>query len=152
MNDEAKGRTEEAVANLVWIICQDESPHNTVLGVFANEAQASQFAEEVRSEFANGVIYSSFPIGFRYDRGSGHVAAEFVDEFVRGVDASVAVVSEESGDLSTVLDGVLRGGDFVAALLPFGDNLLCEGDSLVSLLVPRAAQAADRRRVRKRFR
>ncbi|KZC96293.1 hypothetical protein AWH51_03665 [Clavibacter tessellarius] len=52
---------------------QDESPHNTVLGVFAREPEASQFADEVEARFPQGVIYTRFRVGYRYDPGPGHV-------------------------------------------------------------------------------
>ncbi|PZE88114.1 hypothetical protein DEJ00_14315 [Curtobacterium sp. MCLR17_039] len=38
----------------------DESPHNTVLGVFATESEASKFSDEVEARFPLGVIYSRF--------------------------------------------------------------------------------------------
>lgn len=57
----------------VWIVRQDESPYNTVLGVFATSAEAEEFADEVQDRFANGVLFSRFAIGYRYDRGPGYV-------------------------------------------------------------------------------
>jgi hypothetical protein len=57
----------------VWIVSHDESPHNTVLGVFTTQDEASAFADEVERRFTDGVIYSRYPVGYRYDRGSGHV-------------------------------------------------------------------------------
>jgi len=57
----------------VWIVLHDESPHNTVLGVFATEPEASRFADEVESRFPQGVIWTRFAVGYRYDRGPGHV-------------------------------------------------------------------------------
>ena len=59
----------------VWIVQHDESPHNTVLGVFASSAEADAFAEEVKDQFKNGVIYSSFALGYRFDRGSARYSA-----------------------------------------------------------------------------
>lgn len=56
----------------VWIVQHDQSPHNTVLGVFATERDATAFAEEVKHQFPNGVIYSRFQVGYRFDRGPGH--------------------------------------------------------------------------------
>lgn len=58
----------------VWIVLQDESPHNTVLGVFATQVEAFDFAEEIRDQFVNGVIYTRFPVGYRYNGGPGHVS------------------------------------------------------------------------------
>lgn len=54
----------------VWIVQHDDSPDNTILGVFATTSEADTFAEEVKDQFENGVIYSEFEIGFRFDRGS----------------------------------------------------------------------------------
>lgn len=54
----------------VWIVQHDESPHNTVLGVFASSEEAEAFADEVQHQFENGVIYSSFKVGYRFDDGS----------------------------------------------------------------------------------
>ncbi|MDJ0317386.1 hypothetical protein [Arthrobacter antibioticus] len=56
----------------VWIVQHDESPHNTILRVFATVAEADTFAEEVKTQFKNGVIYSSFTIGYRFDDGRAH--------------------------------------------------------------------------------
>lgn len=54
----------------VWIVCQDETPHNTVLGVFETEAEASSFADDVQDRFPNGVIYFSWVVGSSYDEGT----------------------------------------------------------------------------------
>ena len=54
----------------VWIVQHDESPDNTVLGVFGSLAEADEFAEGVKARFANGVIYSEYAIGYRYDDGT----------------------------------------------------------------------------------
>lgn len=62
----------------MWIVLHDESPHNTVLGVFATESEASKFSVEVEALFPQGVIYSRFAVGYRYDHGPGHV--EFAPE------------------------------------------------------------------------
>ncbi|POH72170.1 hypothetical protein [Arthrobacter glacialis] len=58
----------------VWIVQHDETAHNTVLGVFATQDEAQSFAEEVGGRFANGVIFSSYQVGYRYDEGPGYVA------------------------------------------------------------------------------
>lgn len=54
----------------VWIVQHDESPHNTILGVFAGSKEADAFAAEVKDQFENGVIYSEYAIGYRFDQGS----------------------------------------------------------------------------------
>ncbi|OUE10444.1 hypothetical protein C5E16_02675 [Clavibacter michiganensis] len=61
------------MASEVWIVQHDESPDNTVLGVFATSEEAHAFAEEVTDRFPNGAITARFPIGYRYDAGTGHV-------------------------------------------------------------------------------
>lgn len=50
----------------VWIVCHDESPDNTVLGVFRTGEEAENYADEIEHMFENGVIFSSFPIGYRH--------------------------------------------------------------------------------------
>ncbi|WP_258062034.1 hypothetical protein [Rathayibacter tritici] len=57
----------------VWVVQHDESPNNTILGVFASEAEAATFAEEVQHRFPKGVIYAKFTLGYRYDSGPGYV-------------------------------------------------------------------------------
>ena len=57
----------------VWIVQHDQSAYNTVLGVFATEEDAAMFAEEVGPQFPESVIYSRFALGYRFDRGPGHV-------------------------------------------------------------------------------
>ena len=56
----------------VWIVQHDESPDNTVLGVFASQDEADAFMDEVKSNFENGVLCSSFPVGYRYTDGTGN--------------------------------------------------------------------------------
>ena len=58
------------MAQRIWIVQHDESPDNTVLGVFADEAAADRFAKEVQHRWANGVLIASYAIGYRYDEGS----------------------------------------------------------------------------------
>ena len=54
----------------VWIVQHDESPNNTVLGVFSSSQEADAFAAEVKGQFKNGVICSEFAIGYRFVHGS----------------------------------------------------------------------------------
>lgn len=53
----------------VWIVLQDKTPNNSVLGVFETMEEASEFSESpaVSDEWGDSVIYSSFPIGYRYN-------------------------------------------------------------------------------------
>lgn len=53
----------------VWIVLQDKSPHNTVLGVFRTMEEADDFAEseDVEEEWGESVIYSRFNIGYKYN-------------------------------------------------------------------------------------
>lgn len=62
-----------AGSDAVWIVRHDESLVNSVLGVFLTEREASDFADEVEGRFENGVIYSRYPVGYRYDERPGHV-------------------------------------------------------------------------------
>lgn len=55
------------MAQQVWIVQHDASPHNTVLGVFANQDDALAFADEVKDRWKDGVITAPFEIGYRYD-------------------------------------------------------------------------------------
>ena len=50
----------------VWIVQHDESPHNTVLGVFADEGEELAYMEDVKDDFKNGVIVSYFRMGYRH--------------------------------------------------------------------------------------
>jgi hypothetical protein len=61
------------MASEVWIVQHDESPDNTILGVFATSEEARAFAEEVSDRFPNGALTARFPVGYRYDVGTGHV-------------------------------------------------------------------------------
>ncbi|OIH96312.1 hypothetical protein BIU90_00305 [Curtobacterium sp. MCBA15_001] len=60
----------------VWIVQHDESPHNTVLGVFATGDEAYAFMETVKDDYENGVICSYFPIGYRSTDGEVLYRAE----------------------------------------------------------------------------
>ena len=55
----------------IWIVQHDESPHNTILGVFPSSKKAAVFAEEVKEQFENGVLTGQFVIGYRFDDSSG---------------------------------------------------------------------------------
>lgn len=54
----------------------DDSPHDTVLGVFATSHEADAFMETVKDDYENGVICSSFPIGYRFTDGAVRYQAE----------------------------------------------------------------------------
>jgi hypothetical protein len=61
----------------VWIVQHDESPHNTVLGVFAAEGEALAYMDDVKDDFKNGVIVSYFPMGYRHTgRGRRYSATD----------------------------------------------------------------------------
>lgn len=61
-----RSKEENTRGDVVWIVCHDESPDNTVLGVFRTAEEAQAYADEVQHMFENGVIYSAFPIGYRH--------------------------------------------------------------------------------------
>lgn len=50
----------------VWIVQQDETPDNTVLGVFLDAEEAEEYSGKVERQFPDGVIYAFFPFGYRY--------------------------------------------------------------------------------------
>jgi hypothetical protein len=54
----------------VWIVLQDETPHNSILGVFADQKRAADFADEVGDQFPKGVIYGRYKVGYRFDGGA----------------------------------------------------------------------------------
>ncbi len=54
----------------VWIVQHDESPDNTVLGVFATQDEARLFMDEIKDAFEGGVFCSAFPAGYRYTDGA----------------------------------------------------------------------------------
>jgi hypothetical protein len=54
----------------VWIVQQDETPDNVVLGVFDDPGDADKFAEAIQDEFPGHVIIEQFPIGYKYADGS----------------------------------------------------------------------------------
>lgn len=56
----------------VWIVLQDTTPDNTVLGVFATSDEAYEYAEAVGSQFENGAITSFYKVGYK----------QFSDEFL----------------------------------------------------------------------
>jgi|GEM_PF-1851835 len=62
-------------ASSVWIVQHDERPDNTILGVFATRNEASTFAEEVKAQFENGVIFAQFALGYRFDDNSARYSS-----------------------------------------------------------------------------
>ena len=62
-------------ASSVWIVQHDERPDNTILGVFAMRNEASTFAEEVKAQFENGVIFAPFALGNRFDDNSARYSS-----------------------------------------------------------------------------
>ncbi len=62
------------MAPKVWIVQHDDSPDNTVVGAFTTQGEAGSFAEEMSDRFENGLLYSAFNVGYRYDQGTGYAA------------------------------------------------------------------------------
>lgn len=56
--------------NVVWIVQQDATPDNTVLGVFDNSSEAEEFAETIKDEFKDHVLIQQFEIGYKFTNGS----------------------------------------------------------------------------------
>ena len=63
-------------ASSVWIVQHDESSDNTILGVFTTRNEASTFAEEVKAQFENGVIFAQFALGYRFDDNSARYSSD----------------------------------------------------------------------------
>lgn len=53
----------------VWIVCQDETPDNTVLGVFETQEEAWALATELQGSYENGAICFSWEVGTRCGQG-----------------------------------------------------------------------------------
>jgi hypothetical protein len=54
----------------VWIVQQDETPDNVVLGVLDDPDEADEFAETIKDDFPGHVIIQEYPLGYRYTDGS----------------------------------------------------------------------------------
>jgi hypothetical protein len=54
----------------VWVVQQDETPDNVVLGVFDDPGEADVFADAIEDKFPGHVIIEQFPIGYKYTDGS----------------------------------------------------------------------------------
>ncbi|OIH94276.1 hypothetical protein BIU92_07120 [Curtobacterium sp. MCBA15_003] len=52
------------------MVQHDESPDNTVLGVFATDDEAYAFMDTVKDDYENGVLCSSFAIPYRSTDGA----------------------------------------------------------------------------------
>lgn len=52
--------------NVVWIVQQDATPDNTVLGVFDNRHKADEFADSIKDRFVDHVLIQQFPIGYKF--------------------------------------------------------------------------------------
>lgn len=61
--------------NVVWIVQQDATPDNTVLGVFDNPREADEFAETIKDEFVDHVLIQQFQIGYKFTNGSSRYSA-----------------------------------------------------------------------------
>ncbi len=49
----------------IWIVQQNETPHNTILGVFATQQEAAAYAERVAPLHEGKVLYARYVIGYR---------------------------------------------------------------------------------------
>ena len=63
----------------VWIVQHDESPDNTILGVFATSEAAAEFAEQVKDGFSDGVVFAGYDVPYRFNTGLGHASYGPVD-------------------------------------------------------------------------
>ena len=57
-------------ASSVWIVQHDESPDNTILGVFATRNEASTLAEEIKAQLENGIVFARLTLSYRFDDNS----------------------------------------------------------------------------------
>ncbi len=55
---------------VVWIVQQDATPDNTVLGVFDNWREADEFSDSIKDEFVDHVLIQQFHIGYKFTDGS----------------------------------------------------------------------------------
>ena len=60
---------------VIWIVQQDASPDNTVLGVFDSPREAGEFAEAIKDEFVDHVLIQQFQIGYKFTDGSSRYSA-----------------------------------------------------------------------------
>lgn len=51
----------------VWIVLQDASPDNTVLGVFLNRSEADRFAKEITDAFPGHVLVGEYQVGYKFN-------------------------------------------------------------------------------------
>lgn len=49
----------------VWIVQQDETPDNVVLGVFDDPDEADGYAETIKDDFPGHVIIEEYPLGYK---------------------------------------------------------------------------------------
>lgn len=49
----------------IWIVPQDETSHNTILGVFATQREAAAYAEKVNPLHEGKVLDARYVIGYR---------------------------------------------------------------------------------------
>ncbi|MGP9543174.1 hypothetical protein ACT3R3_16290 [Glutamicibacter sp. AOP5-B1-3] len=61
--------------NAVWIVQQDATPDNTVLGVFGDPSEADEFAETIKDLFEDHVLIQKFEIGYKFTDGSSRYSA-----------------------------------------------------------------------------
>ncbi|GAA1675978.1 hypothetical protein GCM10010977_22150 [Citricoccus zhacaiensis] len=54
----------------MWIVQQDETPDNVVLGVFDDPDEADGYAEAIKDDFPGHVIIEEYPLGYKYTDGS----------------------------------------------------------------------------------
>ncbi|MCU1634318.1 MAG: hypothetical protein JWM61_2970 [Micrococcaceae bacterium] len=63
-------REAHRVAQIVWIVCQDETPHNAVRGVYETEAEARSLADDIQDRFPQR--RDSLQLGSRNTLRPGH--------------------------------------------------------------------------------
>lgn len=60
----------------VWLVLQDESLVEPVLGVFGELNAAEQYADRIRTNFGDGaVLIASYELGWTHDAGAASFGA-----------------------------------------------------------------------------
>ena len=60
-------------ADVVWIVQQDSTPDNCILGVFATHQEACELADIAETDYPGQVIIGQFYMGYKYTEGSSSV-------------------------------------------------------------------------------
>ncbi|NEM90794.1 hypothetical protein [Galbitalea soli] len=60
----------------VWIVIQDSEADNPILGVFASESEAAEFARDTPFPYPrSSILYGHYKVGYRFDGGGRRFAS-----------------------------------------------------------------------------